>query len=366
MPRSPGSAPRRRSGYLVGSLVAGQVADRWASAERCLFACAAASGLLLWLLAGLAAPVPPSSSRWGFWLLMSPAITLGTTITLVHLPVPAPRRYGASAVGDARLGGGELAVRTLARQPGVGQPGAGVAAPGARRTGNWPTRSAWPRCCLFALAGYAPDAAAHAAAAPPRRPLAPLAAVRLLGDRNFIVFALGSLGASLTGGFFSQAAPLLLSHLGVPDPWITPAQTVSQSTEVVSLLLLPVLLAGLGTRHTMLLGLAVWSVSLGALALARSPEVAIPALGGWGVLVCCYLVAGQVYVNGRAHDDLRTSSQALLVGTNALGMLAGNVLAGWVRAEAGGSACRRCSRWPRGSPASSAWSCCWGSGRTGP
>ena len=35
--------------------------------------------------------------------------------------------------------------------------------------------------------------------------------------------------------------------------------------------------------------------------------------------------------------DLRTSSQALLTGINALGLLAGNVLAGWVRDAAGGA-----------------------------
>jgi hypothetical protein len=44
-----------------------------------------------------------------------------------------------------------------------------------------------------------------------------------------------------------------------------------------------------------------------------------------------------MYVNSRARGDLRTSSQALLTCINALGLLAGNVLAGWVRAAAGGA-----------------------------
>jgi len=132
-------------------------------------------------------------------------------------------------------------------------------------------------------------------------------------------------------------APLRLADLGVPDRWIAPAQTVSQSTEVLSLALLPMLLTRLETRRTMLLGLAVWSASLSALTLARSVALAVPALGGWGVVVCCYLVAGQVYVNSRARGDLRTSSQALLTATNALGMLAGNVLAGWIRSATDGA-----------------------------
>jgi MFS family permease len=322
-------------GYLVGPLVAGQVADRWVSAERCLCACAVASGLVLWLLAGLVAPIPAFLLTLVLWLLMAPAITLGTTITLIHLPIP-DRHYGR-----VRLWGtlGWVAASWLfghwLDNPAWASPMQTWLRAGSPR-GEMADSIRLAALFSFALAAYALTLP-HT---PPQHrlgaPLAPLAAARLLGDRNFMVFALGSLGVSLTGAFFSQTAPLLLSHLGVADQWITPAQTVSQSTEVVALLLLPTLLGELRTRGTMLLGLAIWTVSLGALALAGSLKVAVPALGGWGVLVCCYLVVGQVYVNRRARGDLRTSSQALLVCTNALGLLTGNVLAGWVRAEAGG------------------------------
>jgi MFS family permease len=322
-------------GYLVGPLVAGQVADRWVSAERCLFACTATSGLLLWLLAGLTTPVPAFLVSLAIWLLMAPAITLGTTIALTHLPDPA-RQFGR-----VRLWGtlGWVAASWL--------------------FGHWLDNPAWARPLQAWLRPDAPRGemadsirlaaalsvvlAAYALTLPGTPPqhrlgslLAPLAAARVLGDRNFLAFAFGSLGASLTGAYVSQTAPLLLEHLGVPDRWITPAQTISQSTEVVSLALLPMLLTRLETRGTLLLGLLVWTASLGALSVARSLALAAPALGGWGVLVCCYIVGGQVYVNSRTRSDLRTSSQALLTGTNALGMLAGNVTAGWVRAAAGG------------------------------
>jgi MFS family permease len=323
-------------GSLVGPIVVGQVADRWVSAERCLLACAAASGLLLWLLAGLATPVPTLVVSLAIWLLMAPAITLGTTITLTHLP-DLERHYGR-----VRLWGtlGWVAASWLfgywLDNPAWASPLQAWLRPG-------PARGEMADSIRLA-SGFAFILAAYALTLPRTPPqhrlgaaLAPLAAARLLADRNFVVFAIGSLGASLTGAFSSQAVPLLLDALGVPDRWITPAQTVSQSTEVLSLALLPMLLTRLETRRTMLLGLAVWSASLGAMALARSLAEAIPALGGWGVVVCCYLVTGQVYVNRRARGDLRTSSQALLTCTNALGMLAGNLLAGWVRAAAGGA-----------------------------
>jgi MFS family permease len=322
-------------GTLVGPLVIGQVADRWVAAERCLFACAAAAGLLLWLLAGLATPLPAFVVTLAIWLLMAPAITLGTTITLTHLPDPE-RDYGR-----VRLWGtlGWVAASWLfghwMDNPSWASPLQEWLRPGSRAELADSIRLA--AVLSFALAAYALTLP-HT---PPRHrlgaALAPLAAARLLADRNFVVFALGSLSASLTGAFFSQAAPLLLAHLGVPDHWITPALTVSQSTEVLSLAALPLLLAALRTRRTMLLGLAVWAASLAVMSLARSVDAAVPALGGWGILVCCYLVTGQVYVNRRARGDLRTSSQALLTCTNALGMLAGNVLAGWLREAADGA-----------------------------
>jgi MFS family permease len=310
-------------GCLGGPLVAGQVADRWLPAQRCLCAYALASGALFWLLAGLTSAGPAFVVTLAIWLLMGPAITLGTTITLAHLADPE-RQYGG-----VRLWGT------------VGWVAAGWL------FGHW-LRAAAPHAELgdsIRLAAVLSFAlAAYALTLPHTRPrrragawLAPLAAARLLGDRDFVVFALGALGVSLTGAVFSQTAPLLLERLGVPDPWITPVQTVAQSTEVLSLVLLPLLLTALRPRRTMLLGLTAWAASLAALSLAGSLPLAVPSLGGWGVVVCCYLVAGQVYVNGRARGDLRASSQALLTCANALGMLAGNVLAGWVRGAAGGA-----------------------------
>jgi MFS family permease len=323
-------------GTLVGPLVAGQVADRWVAAERCLFACAAASGLLLWLLAGLATPGAAFVATLAIWLLMAPAITLGTTITLTHLPEPW-RDYGRVRLcGTLGWVAASLLFGYWLDNPSWAGPVRTWLRPDSPR-GEMADSIRLAAALSFALAAYALTLP-HT---PPRHQLgaalAPLAAARQLGDRNFIVFAIGSLGAALTGAFFSQGTPLLLAHIDIPDHWITPAMTVSQSTEILSLAVLPSLLAGLQTRRTMLLGLAVWSASLGVMGLAQSPGVAVPALGGWGVLVCCYLVTGQVYVNRRARGDLRTSSQALLTCINALGQLVGNVLTGWVRAAAGGA-----------------------------
>jgi hypothetical protein len=170
---------------------------------------------------------------------------------------------------------------------------------------------------------------------PPRyRPgswLAPVAALRLLRDRSFAVYCAGSLGVSLTFAFGSQNTPLLLEALGIPRPWLAPTLTLSQSMEVFSLALLPLLFLHLRLRSIMLLGLGLWTLGLTVLAVGKPLGLVVFALGSWGICVSCYLIAGQVFVNSRARGDIRASAQGLLSFVNGLGSLAGHLLVGWVR-----------------------------------
>jgi predicted MFS family arabinose efflux permease len=137
--------------------------------------------------------------------------------------------------------------------------------------------------------------------------------------------------------FNSQGTQLLLQRLGVPDPWLAPVQTLSQTTEVLSLALLPMLHLRLGLRNTMFLGLAAWTLGLSAFAWGGPLWLVIVMLGTWGTCVSCYLVSGQVFVNSRARGDIRTSAQGLLTFVNGLGMLIGNLLAGGIRDQLAGA-----------------------------
>jgi MFS family permease len=94
--------------------------------------------------------------------------------------------------------------------------------------------------------------------------------------------------------------------------------------------LLPYLVPRFGMRRIMLVGLTAWALGLAVFA-AGPLGLVVATLGSWGVLVCGYLVTGQVFVNSRARGDIRASAQALLYLTNGLGQLAGSLLAGGVR-----------------------------------
>jgi predicted MFS family arabinose efflux permease len=316
---------------VVSSLVAGQVADRWLPAEKALAICAALAGLDLWLLAELTEPVPVLLATLFFWMSAGPMLLLGTTVSFTHLPLPekqfGPVRMwgtlGWMVIGWV-IGYWLSAPAWLAEVLAVIRPAAPSAVlPDAFRLGG---------VTALLMAGYALTLP-HT---PPRRVpgsrvLAPLGALGLLRNGAFATYAACVLGACATFAFSTQSTPLLLAQLGIPAHRISSTLTLAQSTEVVGLAVLPVLLMRLGVRGTMLLGLVAWLAAMTALAVGRPLGLAVASLGLHGIFVTGFLIAGQVYANGLAEGDLRASVQGLFQFVNGLGTLAGNLLAAWLR-----------------------------------
>src|SRR5262245_1912215 len=321
---------------LVGPLVVGHVADRWWPAERCLVVCGVVAAALLWVLAGLTKPWAVFGVCLVFWLFLGSATMLGTAVSLTPLPFPA-RDFGRVRLWGTV--GWVLPGCLLAYWFGNPDWLCGWVAylrPESPRSELSDIFRLASLCALF-LAAYALTLPAA-----PRRErrhestFALFAALRLLHDRSFAVYLVGSLGACLSIALMAQGTPLLLEQLGMPRPWLPPSLTLSQGAEVICLALLPVLLRRVGVRGTMLVGLAAGAFGLAVFALGGPLWLAVAALATWGLLVCCYIVAGQVFVNGRARDGIRATAQALLTCTNGVGLLVGNLLGGWVRKQVNG------------------------------
>jgi hypothetical protein len=322
---------------LAAPLFAGQVADRWFPAERCLAVCAFVSGLMLLLLANLTEPVPVFWVSLAFWLAMSPALTLGTSLSFAHLARPAQEFGQVRAWGTV---GWVMASWSL----GFWMTGGELAPEWAREFFPELTQKGLPQAfqmgavLSFLYAAYALTLPhTPPLRTPVRSLLAPIAALRLLRERSFAVYCLVCLGWSMTAPFATQINPLLLNAAGIDHPWLTVTLSMAQASEVTSLALLPMFLLHLGERGTMRLGLAVWALYM--LALTKGSPIALPIIGllGNGICICCFLVAGQVYINTRARGDIRVSAQSLLTCLTGIGMLLGNLLAGWVREAVDGA-----------------------------
>jgi predicted MFS family arabinose efflux permease len=142
-------------------------------------------------------------------------------------------------------------------------------------------------------------------------------------------------GVYVTFPFSTQMTPLYLEQLGVRKAWLPALLTIAQSLEAATLILLPVFLVRFGQKGTMVLGLSAWCAALSIYALAGPREVIIGSLALHGIFICCFLVAGQLYVNRLADEDVRASAQGLMQFISGLGLFLGHLLVGRVRDWAG-------------------------------
>jgi predicted MFS family arabinose efflux permease len=303
---------------VVASLVVGQIADRWLAAQRCLALGALLAGLLLWVLAHLTSPWAVFLTTLGCWLVGGPTMFLGTTICFSHLERPEKQ------FGPIRLWG------TV-----------GWMVPGwilylwLRQTNPHAQLSDIYRLAAFlawALALYALTLPhTPPSTSPASRTPAPLEALARLRSRSFFTYCSCTVGFWMTMAFTAQNIPLLLEQLGLPRNQVALSLTLEQVSEVVGLALLPFALLVLGTRGTMLIGLSAWTAFMTVLSIGRPLGLVIPFLTCHGVCISGFIIAGQVFVNQQTRADLRASTQSLLTFTNALGMLGGHLLAGWLR-----------------------------------
>lgn len=307
---------------LLAPLVAGQVADRWCSAEKCVAVCAFAAAGVLWALAELTSFPAVFFGSLVSWLLVIPVLTLGTSLSFANLETPE------NEFGQIRLWGTIGWVVSLWLMSFWLDIEVWVSPGGGQHLADIFRLSA----ILSVVLGFYALTLPHT---PPQRLvgawLAPAKALKLLGRPGFAIYTTVTLGLCVTLPFVGQVVPLLLKHLDIADSWVARSLTISQVMEVTTLALLPMFLLRFGTRGTMLIGLIAWTLGLVALMVGQPRPFVIGALTMNGLCVSCYLVAGQVFVNRHAQGDIRASAQGLFTFINGIGLLAGNLLVGFVR-----------------------------------
>lgn len=316
-------------GAILASLMAGQVADRWVPAQRCIAACSAVAGVLLLTLANATGPVAVCFLCVGCWLMIVPTLTLGLAVSMTHLHSPEHQFGPVRMWGTV---GWVLASWLLGywfTDPAWLEPLRGLLSEEISEVADSQRLAA---VLAFALAAYALTLPHTPPAHQSRTWFAPLEAIHLFRKRSFTVFVLCAFCVHITFPFTQQMTPLLLQEeLGVPEKWIPPTLTIAQSMEMLTLWLLPAIGLRLGMRYTLLLGLLTWVLALTVLTAGQPAWLVIGAQALNGFCITCYLVRGQVFVNSQAGPSIRASAQGLLVMLNGIALLLGNLLVGAVR-----------------------------------
>ena len=159
-----------------------------------------------------------------------------------------------------------------------------------------------------------------------------LDALKLLKDRNFLVFFISSILICIPLGFYYQHAAQFLGEIGVENP--AGKMTIGQISEVLFMLLLPVFFTRFGFKKTILVGMLAWTARYLLFSIGDAGSGVYLLLMGIALHGICYdffFVSGQIYTDTKAGDAVKSAAQGLItLATYGVGMLIGFAIAGQI------------------------------------
>jgi nucleoside transporter len=158
-------------------------------------------------------------------------------------------------------------------------------------------------------------------------------ALRLLRNRSFTVFMLGSFLICVPLSFYFSWTNVFLNEIGVKHA--ASKMTLGQVSDVTFLLLMPFFVGRLGVKRMLLLGMLAWTVRFGLFNLYATgltwPALLYTGIALHGICYDFFFVMGRIYVDRRAPEHLRATAQGLLAFvTLGAGMFVGTWLSGLV------------------------------------
>ncbi|PRX57113.1 nucleoside permease [Flagellimonas meridianipacifica] len=157
-----------------------------------------------------------------------------------------------------------------------------------------------------------------------------LEALKLLKNRNFLIFFIASVLICIPLAFYYQHAGQFLGEIGVANP--AGKMTIGQVSEVLFMLLLPFFFKKFGFKMTILAGMLAWTIRYLLFAFGDAGELAFMLIIGIALHGICYdffFVSGQIYTDSKAGEKYKSAAQGLItLATYGVGMLIGFWVAG--------------------------------------
>jgi len=157
-----------------------------------------------------------------------------------------------------------------------------------------------------------------------------LDALKLLGERSFAVFVLGSFLICIPLQLYYAFANPFLNELNIWDG--AGKMTLGQMSEIFFMLVMPWFFRRLGVKYMLLIGMAAWATRYLLFAAGNNGALVWMLYGGILLHGICYdffFVTGQIYVDRKAPDDLRAAAQGFIAFvTLGVGMFIGSWASG--------------------------------------
>jgi nucleoside transporter len=159
-----------------------------------------------------------------------------------------------------------------------------------------------------------------------------LDALKLLKDRNFLVFFLSSVLICIPLAFYYQNLSPFLTEIKVENS--TAWASLGQVSEVLFMLLLPLFFTKYGFKKTLIFGMLAWAIRYALFAYGNAGDLFFMLVIGIALHGICYdffFVSGQIYTDSKAGDKYKSAAQGLItLATYGVGMLIGFWVAGQV------------------------------------
>jgi len=157
-----------------------------------------------------------------------------------------------------------------------------------------------------------------------------LDALRLLKDRNFLLFFISSVLICIPLAFYFQNLSVFLTESNVDNS--TAWSSLGQFSEILFLLLLPFFLKKYGFKKTILVGMLAWGVRYLLFSFGNNGDLFLLLVLGIFLHGICYdffFVCGQIYTDSKAGEKYKSAAQGLItLATYGVGMLIGFWVAG--------------------------------------
>ncbi len=174
---------------------------------------------------------------------------------------------------------------------------------------------------------------------PPKKeganPFAFLEAIKMLKDKNFLVFAIISfVVATELQFYYVLTSPFLTSDkIGVASSAISGVMVIAQIAEIfVMAILLPIVIDKYGIRKTMVFGILAWPLRYIIFSIGYPSWLVIASLALHGFCYVFFFVAAYIYVDKVAPADIRASAQSLIaIVILGFGNFVGSNFSGWIQ-----------------------------------
>lgn len=156
--------------------------------------------------------------------------------------------------------------------------------------------------------------------------------LELMKNRSFAVLVIitGLIGIMLA--FYFGCENYFLAGIGTNPNHTGAYMTIGQIAEVVVMYLVPLSIARLGFKRTMIIGATAWAIRFGLSAMGQPWWLMISSIALHGFAFGFFFVPAQMYVDKAASPDIKASAQNLLIFViYGLGTILGSILTGYIR-----------------------------------